>query len=82
MTSQLDKTDLQILSLLQDDSRLTNKELAAKIHLSPTPTFERVKRLEREGYIRKYMAVLDAEKINRGFCAFCKRSRRIPRNTR
>ena len=69
--SQLDETDLRILSLLQDDSRLTNKELAAKIHLSPTPTFERVKRLEREGYIRKYMAVLDAEKINRGFIAFC-----------
>ena len=71
MTTQLDETDLRILSLLQDDSRLTNKELAAKIHLSPTPTFERVKRLEREGYIRKYMAVLDAEKINRGFIAFC-----------
>ena len=69
--SSLDETDLRILSLLQDDSRLTNKELAAKIHLSPTPTFERVKRLEREGYIRKYMAVLDAEKINRGFIAFC-----------
>ena len=50
--SSLDETDLRILSLLQDDSRLTNKELAAKIHLSPTPTFERVKRLEREGYIR------------------------------
>ena len=71
MTNQLDETDLKILNLLQDDSRLTNKQLAAKIHLSPTPTFERVKRLEREGYIRKYMAVLDAEKINRGFCAFC-----------
>ena len=69
--TQLDETDLRILSLLQDDSRLTNKELAAKIHLSPTPTFERVKRLEREGFIRKYMAVLDAEKINRGFIAFC-----------
>ena len=67
----LDETDLRILSLLQDDSRLTNKELAAKIHLSPTPTFERVKRLEREGFIKKYMAVLDAEKINRGFIAFC-----------
>lgn len=71
MAQQLDEIDIRILSLLQDDSRLTNKELAAKIHLSPTPTFERVKRLEREGYITKYMAVLDAEKINRGFVAFC-----------
>lgn len=69
--AKLDEIDIQILTLLQDDSRLTNKELAAAIHLSPTPTFERVKRLEREGYIEKYMAVLNAEKINRGFCAFC-----------
>ena len=65
MNGSLDEIDVKILSLLQDDSRLTNKELAAKIHLSPTPTFERVKRLEREGYIQKYMALLDAEKINR-----------------
>lgn len=68
---KIDDIDIQILNLLQEDSRMTNKELAAAIHLSPTPTFERVKRLEREGYIEKYMAVLNAEKINRGFCAFC-----------
>ena len=67
----LDETDVRILACLQEDSRLTNKELAAKIHLSPTPTFERVKRLEREGYIEKYMAVLNAEKLNRGFIVFC-----------
>ena len=71
MISNLDETDIRILVCLQEDSRLTNKELAAKIHLSPTPTFERVKRLEREGYIERYMAVLNAEKINRGFIAFC-----------
>lgn len=68
---KLDSTDLEILRLLQDDSQLTNKELASLIHLSPTPTFERTKRLEREGYIKKYMAVLDAEKIGHGFIAFC-----------
>ena len=71
MTTLLDETDMHILSLLQEDAQLTNKQLAAKIHLSPTPTFERVKRLEREGYIRRYIAILDAEKINRGFMAFC-----------
>ena len=71
MNTKLDEIDVQILSLLQEDSRLTNKELASKIHLSGTPTFERVKRLEREGYIEKYAAVLNAEKINRGFIAFC-----------
>lgn len=69
--STLDQTDICILSKLQENSRLTVKELAAKVHLSPTPTFERVKRLEREGYISKYIAVLNAERINCGFVAFC-----------
>lgn len=69
--SSIDETDIIILGELQNDSTVTIKELAAKIHLSPTPTFERVKRLEREGYIRKYMAILDPEKINRGLIAFC-----------
>lgn len=68
---ELDKIDVKILHALQDNARLTNKELAASVHLSPTPTFERVKRLERDGYIKKYTVVLDAEKINRGFMAFC-----------
>ncbi|MCM1355304.1 MAG: Lrp/AsnC family transcriptional regulator [Staphylococcus sp.] len=70
-TSGLDITDIALLRALQDNSRLTIKELAAKIHLSTTPTFERVRRLEKEGYITKYMAVLDAEKIDCGFVAFC-----------
>ncbi|MDE6062580.1 MAG: Lrp/AsnC family transcriptional regulator [Duncaniella sp.] len=70
-TSTLDAADIRILKALQDNSRLTVKELAATIHLSPTPTFERVKRLEREGYITKYRAVLDAEKLDCGFLAFC-----------
>lgn len=69
--SSLDATDISILSALQDNSRLTVKEIASAIHLSPTPTFERIKRLEREGFIRKYIAILDAEKINCGFIAFC-----------
>ncbi|MDE6049249.1 MAG: Lrp/AsnC family transcriptional regulator [Paramuribaculum sp.] len=71
MEDRLDRTDLNILGELQKNGRLTNKELAAAVHLSPTPTFERVKRLERDGYIRKYVAVLDADKLNCGFVAFC-----------
>lgn len=70
-TEYLDRTDLLILDALQHNARMTNKELAAKVHLSPTPVFERWKRLEREGYIRKYIAVLDADKLNRGFVVFC-----------
>ena len=68
---ELDATDIKILTCLQDNSRLTTKELAAKVHLSTTPEFERQKRLEREGYIKKYIAVLDPEKLNLGFVVFC-----------
>ena len=67
----LDKKDLDILRILQDNSRLTTKELAARVNLSTTPVFERLKRLENEGYIRRYVAVLDAEKLNRGFVVYC-----------
>ena len=70
-TNGLDETDIQILKFLQENSRLTTKELAAKVHLSTTPVYERQKRLEREGYIKKYVAVLDPEKLNLGFVVFC-----------
>ena len=68
---ELDETDLKILRILQDNSRLTTKELALKIHLSVTPTYERQRRLERMGYIKSYVAVLDANKLERGFVVFC-----------
>ena len=71
MTEKLDKVDLQILRTLQENARLTTKELAAQVSLSSTPVFERLKRLEREGYIKKYIAVLDADKLNQGFVVFC-----------
>lgn len=71
MTEKLDKVDLQILRTLQESARLTTKELAAQVSLSSTPVFERLKRLEREGYIKKYIAVLDADKLNQGFVVFC-----------
>lgn len=69
---KLDKVDLQILRTLQENSRLTTKELATWVSLSSTPVFERLKRLEANGYIKKYIAVLDAEKLNQGFMVFCK----------
>lgn len=67
----MDNVDLQILRALQENARLTTKELAAQVHLSTTPVFERMKRLEREGFILKYAAVLDAGKLGRGFTVFC-----------
>lgn len=67
----LDETDIRILRELQQNSRLTNKELAARIHLSTTPTFERTKRLEREGYIKLYTAIIDSDRIDRSFTVYC-----------
>lgn len=71
MSPLIDSIDLQLLDLLQNDSRLTIKQLAARVHLSTTPVFERVKRLEQEGFVEKYVAVVNAEKLGRGFAAFC-----------
>lgn len=68
---KLDQTDLKLLKLLQEDSSLTTKELAQRVNLSPTPVFERVKQLEREGFIKKYVAILDPEKLSKGFIVFC-----------
>ena len=68
---RMDKTDLLILRALQQNARLTTKELAAKVHLSTTPVFERVRKMEREGIISAYTTVLNAEKLNRGFVVFC-----------
>ncbi len=72
MAETLDQTDLQILKTLQKNSKLTTKELADAVHLTPTPVFERQKRLERQGYIKKYVAVLDPEKLGQGLLVFCK----------
>lgn len=68
---RLDEKDTDILRALQENARLTNKELAAKVHLSTTPTYERVKRLERLGFIKQYATILDAAKLNKGFAVFC-----------
>ena len=67
----LDRTDILILRELQKDAKLTTKELAAKVNLSASPTFERQKRLEREGYIRKYVAVVDPIKVGNGIMVLC-----------
>jgi len=69
---KLDEIDLQILKTLQKNAKLTTKELADAVHLTPTPVFERQKRLEKKGYIKKYVAVLDPEKLDQGLQVFCK----------
>lgn len=72
MAENLDEIDLQILKTLQKNAKLTTKELAEAVHLTPTPVFERQKRLEKQGYIKKYVAVLDPEKLGQGLQVFCK----------
>ena len=73
MTNQesLDETDIKILKLLQQNSHMTVKELAARVHLSTSPTFERQKRLEREGYIKRYTAVVDHHKMGHNVIVLC-----------
>ncbi len=72
MAELLDDTDLLILKTLQRNAKLTTKELADVVHLTPTPVFERLKRLEQRGFIKKYVAVLDPEKLGLGLLVFCK----------
>ncbi|MGD8384815.1 MAG: Lrp/AsnC ligand binding domain-containing protein [Lysobacterales bacterium] len=66
----LDRTDLRILDCLQQNGRISNVQLARKVNLTPTPCLERVKRLERDGFIRGYTAILDPELVNAGLLVF------------
>lgn len=70
MPTELDRTDRRILQALQEDGRLTNVDLAERIGLSPSPCLRRVKRLEREGVIRGYRAVIDRQAVSLGLTIF------------
>ncbi len=67
----LDKTDKNLLHYLQEDSKMSTKIIALKLGLSVTAVYERIKKLEKSGYIKKYIAVLDKDKIDRNFVVFC-----------
>lgn len=68
---KLDDKDQQILGYLQQDSKMTTKQLSLKLDLSVTAVYERIKRLEREGIISKYVALLNPEKVEKAFTVFC-----------
>jgi len=68
---RLDKIDTKLLKLLQEDSKQTNKELSNKLDLSVTAVYERIKKLEKSEVIQKYVALVQKEKVNKGFVAFC-----------
>jgi Lrp/AsnC family leucine-responsive transcriptional regulator len=67
----LDPTDKKLLQFLQEDAKKTTKELATKLHLSVTAVYERIKKLEREGIVQKYVALLNRNTIQKGFVVFC-----------
>ncbi len=66
-----DNIDKKLIHFLQHDSKLTNKLLANKLNLSVTAVYERIKKLEREGVISKYVALVDKRKVNKAFVTFC-----------
>lgn len=68
---KLDDIDRRLLQLLQQDSRQTNKALSVKTGLSVTAVYERIRKLEREGVIGRYVALLDKKKIEQAFVVFC-----------
>ena len=63
MADKLDRTDLKILQILQQNCKITNLDLSKKIGLSPAPTLERVKKLEQQGYIESYHAQVKPQAI-------------------
>ena len=67
----LDTKDLSILRLLQQNARITVKEISEKIHLSTTPVHERIKRMEESGVIKQYTTLLDPVKVKRGLMVIC-----------
>ncbi|MBC7438738.1 MAG: Lrp/AsnC family transcriptional regulator [Flavobacterium sp.] len=67
----LDFTDKNLLNLLQQDAKQTTKALSLKLNLSVTAVYERIKKLEKEGIIQHYVALLNSNKIDRGFVVFC-----------
>lgn len=66
----LDQVDRKILHFLQQDASITIKELAEKVHLSPTPCWKRIQRMEENGVIRSRVVLLDPDKVDAGITVF------------
>jgi DNA-binding Lrp family transcriptional regulator len=67
----LDQKDLEILKLLQQNARLTIREIAENVHLSTTPVHERIRRMEENGVIKQYVTLLNASKVGKGLMVIC-----------
>ncbi|SDT93471.1 DNA-binding transcriptional regulator, Lrp family [Polaribacter sp. Hel1_33_78] len=68
---KIDETDLKILRILQKDSKKTTKEIAKILNLTSSPVYERIKRLEKQKLIKKYVALVDKKKLNIPITAIC-----------
>ncbi|HMG69148.1 MAG TPA: Lrp/AsnC family transcriptional regulator [Chitinophagaceae bacterium] len=71
MPVKLDQKDMAILKLLQQNARATVKEISGKVHLSTTPVYERIKRMEETGVIKQYAALVDHTMIKKGLMVIC-----------
>ncbi len=67
----MDKIDRKILMQLQEDAKCNTKEIASRVGLSVTPTYERIKKLEQQQIIKSYVALLDRSKIGKQIIAYC-----------
>jgi Lrp/AsnC family transcriptional regulator, leucine-responsive regulatory protein len=70
-TPTLDSKDLEILKYLQQNARITVKEISDKVHLSTTPVHERIRRMEESGVITKYITLVNAARIGKGLMVIC-----------
>ena len=70
-TASVDEKDIAILRMLQKNAKATVQEIAAQVHLSTTPVHDRIKRMEQNGVIKQYVALVDKSKINKGLMVIC-----------
>jgi len=70
-TFSVDEKDIAILRMLQKNAKATVQEIAAQVHLSTTPVHDRIKRMEQNGVIKEYVALVDKSKINKGLMVIC-----------
>lgn len=68
---KLDVIDKKLINLLQDNSKQTTKQLSLQLNLSVTAVYERIKKLEKEKVVQKYVAIIDKNKIEKSFMVFC-----------
>ncbi|MBK6525453.1 MAG: Lrp/AsnC family transcriptional regulator [Crocinitomicaceae bacterium] len=66
----MDQIDLKILNLLQGDAKITAKDLSNRLSLSVTPIYERIRKLEKQGIIKNYVAIIDPEMVNKSLVVF------------